>query len=82
MEQAIDTQPDQWKKGIRRIVRTPDLESWKNGQVPTNVTNDFSMRITLESIKIRNSKIWEDAHQQQFLNDPNMPFETKIDKDL
>ena len=40
------------------------------------------MRITLDSIKIRNSKIWEDAHQQQFLNDPNMPFETKIDIDL
>ena len=69
-------------KGIRRIVRTPDLETWKNGQVPVNATNDFSMHITLENIKIRNFKIWENAHQQQFLNDPNMPFETKIDKDL
>ena len=69
-------------KGVRRIVKTPDLETWKNGQVPENSTQDFSMRITLDSIKIRNFRIWEDAHQQQFLNDPNMPFETKVDKEI
>ena len=51
-------------KGVRRIVKTPDLETWKNGQVPDNGTQDFSMRITLDSIKIRNFRIWEDAHQQ------------------
>ena len=51
-------------KGIRRIVRTPDLETWKNGQVPENDTNDFSMRLTLDNIKIRNFKLWENAHQQ------------------
>ena len=67
-------------KGIRRIVRTPDLETWKNGQVPENDTNDFSMRLTLDNIKIRNFKLWENAHQQQFLNDPNMPFETKVER--
>ena len=69
-------------KGIRRIVRTPDLETWKNGQVPENDTNDFSMRLTLDNIKIRNFKLWENAHQQQFLNDPNMPFETKVEREL
>lgn len=50
-------------KGIRRIVKTPDLETWKNGQVPENNTNDFSMRLTLDNIKIRNFKLWENAHQ-------------------
>ena len=40
------------------------------------------MRITLDNIKIRNFRIWENAHQQQFMNDPNMPFETKVDKDI
>lgn len=50
-------------KGIRRIVKTPDLEAWKNGLVPTSGTaNDFSMRISLDSIRIRNFKVWEDAH--------------------
>ena len=51
-------------KGIRKIVKTPDLEAWKNGQVPTNSTNDFSMRMTLNYIKIRNFRLWEDAHHQ------------------
>ena len=51
-------------KGIRRIVKTPDLEAWKNGQVPSNFTNDFSMRLSLNYIKIRKFKLWEDAHQQ------------------
>ena len=50
-------------KGIRRLLKTPDLEAWKNGQVPQNLTNDFSMRITLNHIKIRNYKMWEDAQQ-------------------
>ena len=49
-------------KGIRRIVKTPDLEAWKNGQVPSNFTNDFSMRLSLNYIKIRKFKLWEDAH--------------------
>ena len=49
-------------KGIRRIVKTPDLETWKNGQIPENATNDFSMRLILDNIKIRNFKIWENAH--------------------
>ena len=49
-------------KGIRRIVKTPDLETWKNGQVPVNATDDFSMRLTLDSIKIRNFKCWENSH--------------------
>ena len=40
------------------------------------------MKITLDSIKIRNFDIWENAHQEQFLNDPNMPFETKVDEDI
>lgn len=66
-------------KGIRRIVKTPDLEAWKNGQIPSNQSNDFSMRLTLNCIKIRNYRLWEDAHQQQFLCDPNMPSHTKID---
>ena len=51
-------------KGIRRIVKTPDLETWKNGQVPESDANDFSMKLTLDNIKIRNFKIWEEAHQQ------------------
>ena len=33
----------------------------------------------MDSIKIRNFKLWETVHQQQFLNDPNMPFDTKVD---
>ena len=49
-------------KGIRRIVKTPDLEAWKNGQVPTSDTKDFSIRLTLDHIKIRNFRLWEDAH--------------------
>ena len=49
-------------KGIRRIVKTPDLEAWKNGQVPASDTKDFSMRLTLDHIKIRNFRLWEDAH--------------------
>ena len=69
-------------KGISRIVKNPDLEAKTNSQLTANATDDFSMRITLNNIKIRNFKIWENVHQQQFLNDPNMPFDTKIDKDL
>ena len=34
-------------KGIRRLIKAPDLEAWKNGQVPSNLTNDFSLKITL-----------------------------------
>ena len=49
-------------KGIRRIVKTPDLETWKNGQVPKNASNDFSMRLTLDHIKIKNFQSWEDVH--------------------
>ena len=49
-------------KGIRRIVKTPDLETWKNGQVPTDASNDFTIRHVLENIKIRNFKFWENAH--------------------
>ena len=49
-------------KGIRRIVKTPDLETWKNGQMPESEANDFSMKLQLDNIKIRNFKIWEEAH--------------------
>ena len=60
-------------KGIRRIVKTPDLVSAK-----TN--NDCSsVNMTLKNIKIRSFKMWEDALQQQFLGDPNMPTRAKVD---
>ena len=47
--------------GVSRLIGTPDLESWKNGQVPDSDTNDFSMRLQLDSIKIGKSNLWEKA---------------------
>lgn len=66
-------------EGIRKIVENPDLECWKNGQVPSSGFNDFSIRIPMDEIKIRNFQWWEDVHQQQFLNDPNMPYRNSLD---
>ena len=47
--------------GVSRLISTPDLESWKNGQVPDSDSNDFSMRLQLDSIKIGKSNLWEKA---------------------
>ena len=60
--------------GIRRLAEEPESAETKKEQNRT--------RISMEHIKIRNFECWEDVHQQQFLNDPNMPFDTKIDKIL
>ena len=59
-------------KGIRRFVKAPDNEALDSAE-------DFSEKLYLDNIKIRNFKLWENAHQRQFINDPNMPFENKVD---
>ena len=50
-------------KGIRRIVKTPDLGSTKFGQEKQHAKDRSSIHLTLESIKIRSFKMWEDALQ-------------------
>ena len=44
-----------------------------------NDVNDFSFRINLDKIEIYNFKAWEDSKQQDFVSDPNLPFETNLD---
>ena len=51
-------------KGISRIVKTPDENAQKYGKYNKNETDDFSMKITLDSIKICNFVDWENAHQE------------------
>ena len=41
---------------------------------------DSSVMLALDQIKIRNFKFWENAQQQQFINNMNMPFETRVDR--
>ena len=45
-------------KGIRRFVKAPDQEAQDSYE------NDFSTKLYLENIKIRNFKLWENVHQQ------------------
>ena len=66
-------------KGIISAANQEDLETWKNGQIPVNSINDFSFRINLDRIEIQNFKAWEDSKQQEFMSDPNLPFETNLD---
>jgi hypothetical protein len=64
---------------INKIVKTPQLQSFWNGDIPKNRFDDYSMSVELTEVKIFNQDIWSSARQQQFINCPNMPFETFID---
>jgi len=46
--------------GICKSVNQEDLESFKNGHIPTNAHKDYSMRINIDKIEILNFKTWED----------------------
>lgn len=58
-------------QGITHFVNIPQLETWLNNQIPANRFNDYSIQTTLHSIKIADYKVWEHAHQSQFIIDPN-----------
>ena len=49
-----------------------------NGQVPETRFNDYSIKIELSDIKIIDYKMWENCHQNQFINDPNLPIEQSL----
>jgi hypothetical protein len=66
--------------GILNTVAKEDLESWKNGQIPSSGGSDFSLRTNIENIKIVDPKKWEDVRQQDFIMDDNFDFETNIDE--
>jgi hypothetical protein len=65
--------------GICKSVNQEDLESFKNGHIPTGAQNDFSLRINIDKIEIYDFKMWEDSRQQAFIIDENCPVETNLD---
>jgi hypothetical protein len=66
-------------KGICKSVNQEDLESFKNGHIPSGGGNDYSLRINIDKIEIFDFKMWEDSRQQNFVIDENCPIETNLD---